>query len=118
MRPCRRGRAGGVGMLGGGGGGGGGGGPRGPPPPPLADVRERIAVATRGEGLVNEHFGHAAEFQVYDVGREGAKLVGVRQIPHYCLGGEGEERSLDAIDRKSTRLNSSHGYISYTLFFF
>ena len=62
-----------------------------------ADVRERIAVATRGEGLVNEHFGHAAEFQVYDVGREGAKLVGVRQIPHYCLGGEGEERSLDAI---------------------
>src|SRR2546422_8551441 len=31
--------------------------------------------------------------------------------------GKDEERRL-ALDRKSTRLNSSHGYISYTRFFF
>jgi nitrogen fixation protein NifB len=62
-----------------------------------ADLRARVAVATRGEGLVNEHFGHATEFQIYDVSREGARLVGIRQAPRYCTGGDGEERSLDAI---------------------
>ncbi len=60
-------------------------------------LHARVAVATRGEGLVNEHFGHAAELHVYDVSREGARLVGVRQVPHYCRGGEGEEASLEAI---------------------
>src|SRR5205809_5276321 len=34
------------------------------------------------------------------------------------IGGDGvaEEIAIDLIDRKSTRLNSSHGYISYAVF--
>lgn len=54
----------------------------------------RVAVATRGEGLVNQHFGHAREFLVYDVTRTGARLVGHRKVEQYCLGGEGEEDAL------------------------
>src|SRR2546429_1093812 len=32
------------------------------------------------------------------------------------MGIEGNQEQDDAIDRKSTRLNSSHGYISYAVF--
>ncbi|WP_157376706.1 nitrogenase cofactor biosynthesis protein NifB [Anaeromyxobacter sp. K] len=58
-------------------------------------VRARVAVATRGGGLVNEHFGHAQELLVYDVDRDGARLVGVRRVERYCRGGAGEEDVLE-----------------------
>jgi nitrogen fixation protein NifB len=64
-----------------------------------ADLSRRVAVATKGDGLVNQHFGHAREFLVYDVGREGARLAGVRKVEQYCRGGEGEEPVLDAVLR-------------------
>ncbi len=54
----------------------------------------RVAVATKGEGLVNQHFGHAREFLVYDVARTGARLVGHRTVERYCRGGEGDEDTL------------------------
>ncbi|MBW4080352.1 nitrogenase cofactor biosynthesis protein NifB [Paenibacillus sp. S150] len=46
----------------------------------------RIAVATRGGGRVNLHFGHAEEFLVYEVEGEAARLLGVRKIQAYCNG--------------------------------
>jgi nitrogen fixation protein NifB len=54
----------------------------------------RVAVATRGDGLVNQHFGHAREFLVYDVDRAGARLVGHRKVERYCRGGDGEDDAL------------------------
>jgi nitrogen fixation protein NifB len=51
----------------------------------------RVAVATRGGGVVDQHFGHAREFLVYDVGRGGARLVGRRSAERYCGGGEGDD---------------------------
>src|SRR2546422_1946024 len=33
-----------------------------------------------------------------------------------CDGGRGDSGNLGHLDRKSTRLNSSHGYISYAVF--
>jgi nitrogen fixation protein NifB len=59
----------------------------------------RVAVATKGEGLVNEHFGHARELAVYDVTRDGAKLVGIRKVENYCQAGDGDDGSLEAILR-------------------
>ena len=59
----------------------------------------RVAVATRGDGLVNQHFGHAREFLVYDVDRTGARLVAPRVVERFCLGGEGEEDALPAVLR-------------------
>ncbi|WP_242392982.1 nitrogenase cofactor biosynthesis protein NifB [Anaeromyxobacter oryzisoli] len=56
-----------------------------------AEVTARAAVATRSGGLVDEHFGHAREFLVYDVSRSGARLVGRRAVERYCVGGEGED---------------------------
>ena len=53
-----------------------------------------MAVATSGQGLINEHFGHAKEFQIYQASSEGVKFVGHRKTDQYCSGdatcGEGE----------------------------
>lgn len=53
-----------------------------------------VAVATLGEGLVNQHFGHAREFQVYEVTATEAKFIGHRRVDLYCEGGYGEDDSL------------------------
>jgi nitrogen fixation protein NifB len=64
-----------------------------------ADVKVLVAVATKGSGRINEHFGHAKEFQVYELSTAGAKFVGHRRVDLYCQGGYGEEDSLETIIR-------------------
>jgi nitrogen fixation protein NifB len=54
----------------------------------------RVAVATRSGGLVDQHFGHAREFLVYDVSREGTRLAARRSTDAYCTGGEGDDGAL------------------------
>nr|BAH24183.1 NifB protein [Paenibacillus abekawaensis] len=49
-------------------------------------VASRIAVATRGGDKVNQHFGHATEFMIYDTDGTDIKLIGVRKIQAYCHG--------------------------------
>lgn len=56
-----------------------------------------VAVATKGGGLVNQHFGHAKEFQIFEVDANDAKFVGHRKIDHYCQSGYGEEATLEHI---------------------
>jgi nitrogen fixation protein NifB len=60
-----------------------------------AGLSARVAVATKSGGLVDQHFGHAREFLVYDVSRGGVALVGRRSTETYCKGGEGEDDALD-----------------------
>ena len=64
-----------------------------------SDTKILIAVATKGGGRINEHFGHAKEFQIYEVSTAGAKFVGHRRVDLYCQGGYGEEEGLDTIIR-------------------
>jgi nitrogen fixation protein NifB len=64
-----------------------------------SDIKILIAVATKGSGRINEHFGHAKEFQVYELSTAGAKFVGHRRVDLYCKGGYGEEDSLETIIR-------------------
>lgn len=56
-----------------------------------------IAVATKGGGRVNVHFGHASEFQVYEAGPKGIVFVGHRKVEQYCQGGFGEDATLDSV---------------------
>jgi nitrogen fixation protein NifB len=56
-----------------------------------------VAVATKGGGIVNQHFGHAKEFMIYEVDANEAKFVGHRKIDLYCQGGYGEEATLENI---------------------
>ena len=63
----------------------------------IASPKVLVAVATKGGGLVNQHFGHAKEFMIYEVDANEAKFVGHRKIDHYCQSGYGEEATLDNI---------------------
>jgi len=56
-----------------------------------------VAVATKGGGRVNEHFGHAKEFQIYEASSKGVVFVGHRKVDAYCMGGFGEDATLDAV---------------------
>jgi predicted Fe-Mo cluster-binding NifX family protein len=56
-----------------------------------------VAVATEGQGRVNQHFGHATEFQIYEVSRKEALFVGHRRVDLYCQGGYGEDEQLPSI---------------------
>ncbi|OUD14439.1 nitrogenase cofactor biosynthesis protein NifB [Thioflexithrix psekupsensis] len=47
-----------------------------------------MAVATQGGGIINQHFGHAKEFLVYEVSRDGIKMTGHRKTDLYCTGGD------------------------------
>jgi nitrogen fixation protein NifB len=65
---------------------------------PLADIDDvprLIAVATKGSGVVNEHFGHAREFLVYEASPQGVRFISHRKVDLYCSGGDtcGEEES-------------------------
>lgn len=49
----------------------------------------QMAVATKGQGVINQHFGHATEFLVYEASPEGVRMVGHRQVMRpYCEGGD------------------------------
>jgi nitrogen fixation protein NifB len=56
-----------------------------------------VAVATKGGRLVNQHFGHAKEFQIYEVDGNAIQFVGHRKIDQYCQGGYGEKATLSNI---------------------
>jgi nitrogen fixation protein NifB len=57
----------------------------------------RVAVASKGSGRINEHFGHASEFQVYEVDGGGVRFLGLRRVDHYCQGGQEDEDALPGI---------------------
>jgi len=47
-----------------------------------------MAVATKGNGVINEHFGHASEFLIYEASSAGARFIGHRKTTPYCEGGD------------------------------
>ncbi|WP_456705157.1 MULTISPECIES: nitrogenase cofactor biosynthesis protein NifB [unclassified Bradyrhizobium] len=65
----------------------------------MSAITVLVAVATKGSGLINEHFGHAKEFLVYELSTSGAKFIGPRRVQGYCQGGYGEEDRLSSIMR-------------------
>ncbi|MEN9208243.1 MAG: nitrogenase cofactor biosynthesis protein NifB [Gloeomargarita sp. GMQP_bins_120] len=56
-----------------------------------------VAVASKGGGLVNQHFGHAKEFLIYEVDGASVNFVGHRKVAQYCQGGYGEEATMEHI---------------------
>lgn len=57
----------------------------------------RVAVATK-EGLaISEHFGHAKQFWVYQVGPDSCALMEKRQVEHYCLGNHSSKTAMAGI---------------------
>jgi len=47
-----------------------------------------MAVATTGGGVVNQHFGHAREFLIYEASAQDVRFIGHRKVDLYCSGGD------------------------------
>ncbi len=56
-----------------------------------------VAVCTKGGGRINQHFGHAKEFQVFEVDAKGVRFSGHRKADNYCVGGYGDDDKLDVV---------------------
>ncbi len=63
----------------------------------LSGEKMLLAVATKGGGIVNQHFGHAKEFQIYEVDGKEVQFIGHRKVDHFCQDGYGEEATLENI---------------------
>jgi nitrogen fixation protein NifB len=54
-----------------------------------------MAVATAGGGMINQHFGHATEFLIYEASAAGVRFIGHRKVDQFCIGNDtcGEKES-------------------------
>jgi nitrogen fixation protein NifB len=63
-----------------------------PKPAPAPTRPVLFAVASEGGGVINQHFGHAREFLVYEAaapaGETDVRFIGVRRVEQYCGGGD------------------------------
>ena len=75
---------------------------------PESELQVLVAVATKGGGRVNEHFGHVTEFQIFEVSATQAHFVGHRRVDQYCQGGFGEEEQLPSVVRA---INDCHAVL-------
>ena len=76
-----------------------------------------MAVATAGGGVVNQHFGHAREFLIYEANSHDVRFIGHRKTDLYCSGdetcGDGEsvlQRTINALAGCEVVLCSKIGY--------
>ena len=56
-----------------------------------------LAVASKGGGRINQHFGRATEFLVFQAGSGGVHFIGHRKMEQYCQGGWGEADALPGV---------------------
>lgn len=76
-----------------------------------------MAVATQGHGIINQHFGHAKEFLLYEVSQQHIKMVGHAKTEQYCSGGDscgeaetGLQKLIRALEGCEVVLCSKIGY--------
>jgi nitrogen fixation protein NifB len=86
-----------------------------PGPAPAAAPAARFAVATTGGGVINEHFGHAREFLVYEAAAVGesvdVRFLGARKVDLYCAGGDTCGDAEDALARTIRTLEGVTGVL-------
>ncbi|MCB6178312.1 nitrogenase cofactor biosynthesis protein NifB [Rhodobacter sp. Har01] len=58
-----------------------------------------VAVCTQGGGRINQHFGHATEFKIYEVDAKGVRFVTHRRADNYCTDGAGDDERLARVIR-------------------
>src|SRR2546422_6565881 len=78
----------------------------------------REAMYAAAERLTPEDLSAVSKFCFLEMARAGITAVGEFHYLHRDPSGApyADPNELDRADRKSTRLNSSHGYISYAVF--
>ncbi len=61
-------------------------------------INYRFAVCTKDGILINQHFGHAEFFHIYDYAQGKAKLLETRQTKKYCSGEEDDDKILNVVN--------------------
>lgn len=56
-----------------------------------------VAVATKHGIAIDEHFGHAKQFHIYQLDESGCYLQESRDVDHYCHGQHGDQSALQKI---------------------
>jgi nitrogen fixation protein NifB len=76
-----------------------------------------MAVATSGGGVINQHFGHAKEFLIYEASVNDVRFIGHRKVNLYCSGddtcGDAEttlQKTIRVLDGCEAVLCSKIGY--------
>jgi nitrogen fixation protein NifB len=76
-----------------------------------------MAVATSGQGVINQHFGHAKEFLIYEASPDGVRFISHRKTDLYCSGdetcGDGEsvlQKTIRTLEGCEAVLCSKIGY--------
>ena len=62
-------------------------------------IWQRVAVATKSGMLVDQHFGQASEFYIYESDGEKARFLERRSVAKYCQGSEVCEEKTERMDR-------------------
>lgn len=57
----------------------------------------KVAVATKDGKAIDEHFGHAKRFKIYEIGGGNSSFLEDREVPHYCLGGHSDKSAMPRI---------------------
>ena len=57
----------------------------------------KLAVATKDNISINEHFGHATTFSIYSVTSDTCELLEKREVEHYCLGNTSSKTAMAKI---------------------
>ena len=57
----------------------------------------KLAVASTDGVSINEHFGHAKQFRIYDASPESCDFLETREAAHYCLGQHSDESAMSGI---------------------
>lgn len=57
----------------------------------VADFKKRFAICSKDGTLIDQHFGHAERFLIYDYENNEATFVESREAKKYCTGPENEE---------------------------
>lgn len=65
--------------------------------PPKDNTMTRLAVASKHGLSIDEHFGHAKQFWIYQFVGDTPKLLEKREVEHYCLGGTSSKTAMSGI---------------------
>jgi predicted Fe-Mo cluster-binding NifX family protein len=57
----------------------------------------KVAVASQQGVAVDEHFGHAKRFWIYEVTTDGCEFLEQREVDHYCHGNTSNKRAMTGI---------------------
>jgi len=63
----------------------------------VTNLKLKLAVASKDGISINEHFGHAKAFLVYNVSKDQCLLLEQRQVEHYCHGNQGSQSAMAMI---------------------